>query len=112
MDIFALVIGILMAVVTVLVFRERVTLEKYQDTDNEAGQIYGYSMPFLLLDAMAASVWLVAAFMPGTVAVLHLLVLIGGTVFTAILGALSCVVVNGGNRVRARYKAQKVAANN
>lgn len=102
-------ITLVMAVFTVKMIEQRVTLKPLRIPDNTADILYVVSMPLGLFGAVLTGAWLAIAFNAESIQGLWIIGLVVFAIFTLAVGVVMCLVFNEGGRIRKEHKRLKKA---
>ena len=106
----ALFIGAAMAVLTILMVRERILMKKYSVPKTTSATLYEVSMPLGLVGAALSGFWLILGFSSAAlnaIIIVGLLLLVG---FTVLMGLTMVAVCNAGTNLRAERRAAEAEA--
>lgn len=98
-----------MAIFTVKMIEQRVTLKPLRNPDNTAETLYVVSMPLGLFGAVLTGTWLAIGFNAESIEGLWLIGIALFAGFTILMGVVMCLVFDEGDRIRKEHKRLKKA---
>lgn len=102
-------IMLVMAVFTVKMIEQRITLKPLRNPDNTADVLYVASMPLGLVGAVLTAAWLAIGFNAESVQGLWIIGFLLFAGLTLLLGVVMCLVFDEGDRIRKEHKRLKKA---
>lgn len=102
-------ITLVMAVFTVKMIEQRITLKPLRNPDNTADVLYVASMPLGLVGAVLTAAWLAIGFNAESVQGLWIIGFLLFAGFTILIGVVMCLVFDEGDRIRKEHKRLKKA---
>lgn len=97
-------IMLVMAVFTVKMIEQRITLKPLRNPDNTADVLYVASMPLGLVGAVLTAAWLAIGFNAESVQGLWIIGFLLFAGLTLLLGVVMCLVFDEGDRIRKEHK--------
>ena len=102
-------IMLVMAVFTVKMIEQRITLKPLRNPDNTADVLYVASMPLGLVGAVLTAAWLAIGFNAESVQGLWIIGFLLFAGLTLLRGVVMCLVFDEGDRIRKEHKRLKKA---